>query len=52
MVKPSGTPKVGRWFCPFGIVTSQRSATSSVFLSASGVSLNTSAICSGVFRKN
>ena len=25
-MKPSGTPKVGRWFCPFGIVTLQRSA--------------------------
>ena len=26
-MKPSGTPNDGRWFCPVGIVTLQRSAT-------------------------
>ncbi len=38
-MNPSGTPNDGRWFCPLGIVTLQRSAMSSVFAKRLGVVL-------------
>jgi hypothetical protein len=48
----SGTANDGRWFAPFGIVTLQRSAMSSVLRRASSWPLKTLPICSAVFRKN
>ncbi|MNG15259.1 hypothetical protein D3C84_990730 [compost metagenome] len=50
MVMPAGTGKSGRKYLPICTSILQRRAISTVFSSASGKSLNSSAISCGVFR--